>query len=63
MKSLADLKYMTRPKSERLYFEYDIEGARRNFKALAQISANVLADPELEQPDFRKVRSQLAFRD
>jgi TolB-like protein/Tfp pilus assembly protein PilF len=32
------------------------------FKALAQISANVLADPELEQPDFREVRSQLTFR-
>ena len=33
------------------------------FKALAQISANVLSDPELEQPDFREVRSQLTFRD
>ena len=33
------------------------------FKALAQISANVLSDPGLEQPDFREVRSQLAFRD
>jgi TolB-like protein/Tfp pilus assembly protein PilF len=33
------------------------------FKALVQISANVLADPELEQADFREVRSQLAFRD
>jgi len=33
------------------------------FKALSQISANVLSDPELEQADFREVRSQLAFRD
>lgn len=33
------------------------------FKALAQISANVLSDPKLEQPDFREVRNQLAFRD
>ena len=33
------------------------------FKALAQISANVLADPELEQTEFRETRSQLTFRD
>jgi TolB-like protein/Flp pilus assembly protein TadD len=32
------------------------------FKSLAQISANAIADPELEQPDFRDVRGQLTFR-
>jgi len=32
-----------------------------SFKSLAQISANVLADPELEQPEFREVRSQFTF--
>lgn len=33
------------------------------FKALAQISANILADPALEQVEFRETRSQLTFRD
>lgn len=33
------------------------------FKSLAQISANVLADPELEQAEFLEVRSQLTFVD
>jgi TolB-like protein/Tfp pilus assembly protein PilF len=33
------------------------------FKSLAQISANVLADPELEQTEFLEVRSQLTFVD
>jgi len=34
-----------------------------SFKALAQISANVLADPELEGAEYREARSQLTFRD
>jgi TolB-like protein/Tfp pilus assembly protein PilF len=34
-----------------------------SFKALAQISANVLADPELERAEYREARSQLTFRD
>ena len=33
------------------------------FKSLAQISANVLADPVLEQAEFLEVRSQLTFVD
>lgn len=33
------------------------------FKSLAQISANVLADPALEQPGFREARNQLTFRE
>jgi hypothetical protein len=33
------------------------------FKSLAQISANVLADPELEQPAFRDARSKLTFNE
>jgi TolB-like protein/Tfp pilus assembly protein PilF len=31
------------------------------FKSLAQIAANVLADPELEQPAFRDARNKLTF--
>ena len=33
------------------------------FKSLAQISANVLADPELEQPAFQDARSKLTFNE
>lgn len=33
------------------------------FKALAQIAANSLADPILEQPEFRDVRARLTFVD
>ena len=33
------------------------------FKSLAQIAANVLADPELEQPAFQDVRSKLTFNE
>jgi len=33
------------------------------FKSLAQIAANALADPALEQPNFREVRGKLTFRD
>ena len=33
------------------------------FKSLAQISANVVADPALNQPEFRVVREQLTFTD
>ena len=33
------------------------------FKSLAQISANTLADPELEQTEFLETRDQLTFRE
>jgi TolB-like protein/Tfp pilus assembly protein PilF len=33
------------------------------FKSLAQISANVLADPELEKTEFTEIRSRLTFAD
>jgi TolB-like protein/tetratricopeptide (TPR) repeat protein len=38
----------------------DIDGG---FKSLAQIAANVLADPVLDQAEFAEIRSQLTFRD
>ena len=33
------------------------------FKSLAQISANTLADPGLEQAEFLETRDQLTFRE